>query len=205
MLLPCARYRVKASNDRYAALRGDLEFQDQVLGQPMRFRTTWGLFSPRHIDDGTHLLLDHLVIAPDEQALDLGCGYGPLGLAIARAAPQGHCLLVDKDFVALEYARKNATLNGIGNIEVVMSNGFDQVTASPLTLVVSNLPAKSSNEQYQLFFYDAWRHLQPGGRVMIVSISGIREFVARQLREVFGNYDKVKQGKTYTVACSVKA
>lgn len=195
---------MKATADRFAALRADLEFQDRLLGQPMRFRTTWGLFSPRHIDDGTLLLLEHLNVAPDELALDLGCGYGPLGLAIARAAPAGRCVLVDKDFVALEYARKNATLNAINNVEVILSNGFDQVTAPPLSLIVSNLPAKSSNEQYQLFFYDAWRHLQPGGRIMIVSISGIREFVARQLRDVFGNYDKVKQGKTYTVACGFK-
>ena len=192
------------SAERIAALRQDLEFDDELLGRRLRFRTTWGLFSPRHIDAGSHLLLEHLQVAQDEIALDLGCGYGAIGLALAQAAPQGSCLLVDKDFVAVEYARRNAALNGIANATALLSNGFDQVGATGFSLVVSNLPAKSSNEQYALFFHDAWRSLRPGGRLVVVSLSGIREFVARNLRDVFDNYDKVKQGKVYTVAAGVR-
>ena len=199
-----ANFVSSAKDERLAALRRDLEFEDELLGQPMRFRTTWGLFSPRHIDDGTRLLLANLTVALDDVVLDLGCGYGPIGLAIAKTAPQGSCLLVDKDFVAVEYARRNAQLNGIGNAEVLLSNGFDQIGPKKFSLIVSNLPAKSSNEQYELFFHDAWQHLRPHGRIVLVSISGIREFIARNLRDVFGNYEKLKQGKAYTVACSVR-
>ena len=200
---PAARCPV-LSAERIAALRQDLEFDDELLGRRLRFRTTWGLFSPRHIDAGSHLLLEHLQVAQDEIALDLGCGYGAIGLALAQAAPQGSCLLVDKDFVAVEYARRNAALNGIANATALLSNGFDQVGATGFSLVVSNLPAKSSNEQYALFFHDAWHCLRPGGRLVVVSLSGIREFVARNLRDVFDNYDKVKQGKVYTVAAGVR-
>ncbi len=55
----------------------------------LEFYTTWGLFSPRTIDDGSRLLLDHLELEPADDCLDLGCGYGVLGLCMARAAPQG--------------------------------------------------------------------------------------------------------------------
>ena len=194
----------RGAAERIAALRRDLSFDDELLGYRLRFRTTWGLFSPRQIDAGSRLLLDHLTVASDDVALDLGCGYGPLGLAVAKSAPLGSCLMVDKDFVAVEYARRNAELNGVGNAPVLLSNGFDQVDGRDFSLIVSNLPAKSSNEQYLLFFHDAWQRLRPGGRVVVVSISGIREFIARNLRDVFGNYDKLKQGSAYTVASSVK-
>jgi 16S rRNA (guanine1207-N2)-methyltransferase len=180
-------------------LRQDLVIDANLLGQPLRFHTTWGLFSPKEIDDGSRLLLDHVEVRPDDRIFDLGCGYGPLGLTLARLAPQGRALLVDKDFVAVEYSRRNARLNGIDNAEVLLSNGFDQVGERPLDLVVSNLPAKTGKEQYYLYFYDALARMQPGGRFYVVTITGLREFIARSFKEVFGNYEKVKQGKTYTV------
>ncbi|WP_456372901.1 class I SAM-dependent methyltransferase [Thiolapillus sp.] len=186
-------------------LRQDLIIQDELLEQPMSFHTTWGLFSPKAIDAGTRLLLKYLEVQPDEQAIDLGCGYGPLGLAIAKSAPQGHCTLVDKDFVAIEYARKNARLNGISNVDIFLSNGLDQVPAEQrFTLAVTNLPAKTGKEHYYLFFNDIMERLEPGGRFYVVVISGLRQFIARSFREVFGNHKKIKQGKSYTVAMAIK-
>ena len=186
------------------ALRRDIEFEDQLLGKSMRFRTTWGLFSPKAIDEGTRLLLRHLEPRRDDRALDLGCGYGPLGLAIARAAPEGHCTLVDKDFVAVEYARRNAELNGIENVSILLSNGLNQVPDGSFSLAVTNLPAKTGKEHYYLFFSDIHRHLEPGGRFYVVVISGLRQFIARAFEQVFGNHEKIKQGKAYTVARATK-
>ena len=186
-------------------LRQNLVIQDQLLGHPMIFHTTWGLFSPKAIDAGTHLLLRHLEVKPDEQAIDLGCGYGPLGLAIAKSAPQGHCTLVDKDFVAVDYARKNAELNSISNVNIYLSNGLNQVPADQrFTLAVTNLPAKTGKEHYYLFFNDIKDRLEPGGRFYVVVITGLRQFIARSFKEVFGNHKKIKQGKSYTVAIAVK-
>jgi 16S rRNA G1207 methylase RsmC len=188
--------------DDIERLRRDIVFHDTLLGHPFTFHTTWGLFSPKGIDDGTRLLLDHLEVRPDDRALDLGCGYGPLGLAIAKSAPQGHCTMVDKDFVAVEYARKNARLNDIRNVDILLSNGLQQVPARRFTLAVTNLPAKANKEHYYLFFHDIRERLEPGGRFYIVVISGLRQFIARAFNEVFGNHTKVKQGKAYTVACA---
>jgi 16S rRNA G1207 methylase RsmC len=190
--------------ENVARLRQDLVFQDILLGHPFTFHTTWGLFSPKGIDEGTRLLLDHLEVKPDDRAIDLGCGYGPLGLAIAKAAPQGHCTLVDKDFVAVEYAQKNARLNGIDNVEVMLSNGLQHVPPRTFSLAVTNLPAKANKEHYYLFFLDIRERLEPGGRFYIVVISGLRQFIARAFEEVFGNHRKIKQGKTYTVALATK-
>jgi 16S rRNA G1207 methylase RsmC len=52
---------------------------------------------------------------------------------------------------------------------------------------------------------DAHARLRPGGRIYLVTVSGLRRFIQRRLTEVFGNYQKVKQGATYTVALAVKS
>ena len=77
------------------------------------------------------LLAKYLFIKETDDVLDLGCGYGPLGLAAAKLCPQGSVHLVDKDFVAVDYANRNIALNDIPNATAYLSNGFDQV---PLAL-----------------------------------------------------------------------
>ena len=181
-------------------LRQDIVFTESVCGQQLTYHTTWGLFSPKNVDEGSRLLLDYLEINETDDTLDLGCGYGPLGLTMARLAPKGTSVLVDKDFMAVEYSRKNAQLNNIENVEVFLSNGFDQVGDRQFDLIVSNLPAKTGKELYYLYFYDALARMRPGARFYVVTISGLRKFVQKAFMEVFGNYKKLKQGKTYTVA-----
>jgi 16S rRNA (guanine1207-N2)-methyltransferase len=170
----------------------------------LRFHTTWGLFSPRAIDDGSRLLLDHLELAPGDTCLDLGCGYGVLGLCMAKLAPQGHTLMIDKDFVAVDYAEKNRLLNGIKNASCQLSNGFDQIPAQQFDVIVSNVPAKVGKEMLYIYLFDALRYLKPGGSFYIVTITGLRLFFKRGFSEVFGHYEKIKQGKTYTVARGIK-
>jgi 16S rRNA G1207 methylase RsmC len=186
------------------SVRKDIVFPATLRGQPFTFHSTWGIFSPREIDEGSRLLLDHVEVNPTDDCFDLGCGYGPIGLTLARLAPQGQTLLVDKDFVAVDYARKNAELNGVKNATATLSNGFDQVGERRFDLVVSNIPAKVGKELLYILLYDAYLHLKPGGRICVVTITGLRRFIQRAFDEVFGNYDKVKQGKTYTVALAHK-
>jgi 16S rRNA (guanine1207-N2)-methyltransferase len=187
--------------EQLAQLRSDILFTAEFGGRSLVFRSTWGLFSPRAIDEGTQLLLRHVDVNPSDHCLDLGCGYGPIGLALAVLAPQGQVLMVDKDFVAVDYARRNAEANGLANAHARLSNGFDQVDPKlRFDLVASNIPAKVGKELLALYLHDAHNRLRAGGRLYLVTINGLREFMKRNLREVFGNYEKVKQGAHYTVA-----
>jgi 16S rRNA (guanine1207-N2)-methyltransferase len=186
-----------------AKLRQDLHIDANLLGYDLQFKTTWGLFSPRGIDEGSELLLEHLQVAKDETALDFGCGYGPIGLAIAAAAPEGSVQLIDKDFVAIDYANTNATLNKLPNARAYLSNALMGVpTERAFSLVVSNLPAKTGNELYTLAFNDAKDRMLPGGKIVVVTINGLRSYMKRSFTEIFGNYKKLKQGKTYTVSAA---
>ena len=185
-------------------IRRDIVFTETVGGEEFTFHSTWGLFSPTEIDEGTRLLLDHIEIKPDSVTLDIGCGYGAIGVPLAKHSPAGVMHMIDKDFVAVEYAMKNAALNHVKNCEIYLSNGFSAVPAGvKYDLIVSNLPAKVGREFFWLLLHDAKVHLKPGGEIYVVTISGLREFIKRNLHEVFGNYEKVKQGKSYTVAKAV--
>jgi len=194
------------SKQQLDKLRADIRFSAELGGRSLLLHSTWGLFSPREIDEGTRLLLRHIEVRPSDDCLDLGCGYGPIGLAMAILAPQGQTLMVDKDFVAVEYSNRNAEYNGIGNARAQLSNGFDQIDPGlRFDLIASNVPAKVGKEMLGLYLHDARERLRPGGHLYLVSINGLRQFLKRNLSDVFGNYDKLKQGAHYTVALAHKA
>lgn len=185
-------------------LRQDIVFSEMLKGQMFTFHTTWGTFSPREIDEGSIMLLDYMEIGEADDCLDLGCGYGPIGMTMARLAPKGKTLLVDRDFIAVEYAQANIARNAIPNAEAILSNGFNHVGKRQFDIIASNIPAKVGNEMLYLFLHDAMAHLKPGGRLYVVTITGLRQFFKRAMNEVFGNYKKLKQGPQYTVAVAVK-
>ena len=191
--------------DTIAALRRDQIIECTLMGQPLTLHSTWGLFSPREIDAGTRLLLDHAPTPPAGSTIvDLGCGYGPIGTAMAKACPDSQAILLDKDFVAIDYAQGNLGRNRLSNAEARLSNGLSAVDGEVFDRLYSNVPAKVGKEMWQIMLYDTWAGLKPGGEVWFVSINGLREYFKRTMKERFGNYDKVKQGKTYTVHRAVK-
>jgi 16S rRNA G1207 methylase RsmC len=182
-------------------LRADLVLEAELRGQDYVFHSTWGLFSPKQVDPGTRLLVAQLPIRPDDDCLDVGCGYGPVGLVMARHAPEGRTLMVDKDFVAVRYALANAERNGLANAEVLLSNGLADIDpALRFDLIASNLPAKVGRELLTLLVADAHARLRPGGRLCVVTINALRPMMKRLFLETFGNYDKLKQGPTHTVS-----
>ena len=186
------------------ALKRDIVFPAELRGHALTFHTTWGLFSPTAVDEGSRLLIEEIDIAPADDVLDVGCGYGALGLAAAALAPQGTVHLVDKDFVAVEFAAKNAALNNLSNAEAYLSNLLSHVSErQKFDVILSNPPAQGGRELLSILLHDAKAHLNPGGRIYLVTVSGLKEFIKRNFQEVFGNYEKVRQGKTYTVAQAV--
>ena len=186
-------------------LRQDIVFHATLGGEDFLFHSTWGIFSPREIDEGTRLLIDYLQIKPDDDCLDLGCGYGPIGLYMAKRAPQGQILMVDKDFMAVDYSNANARRNRLSNARAQLSNAFDHIEPKlRFDLIASNIPAKVGKEMLSLILHDAHDRMKPQGRLYLVTINGLRQYMKRNLNEVFGNYDKLKQGRNYTVAFAQK-
>ena len=151
----------------------------------LAFSATWGLFSPKGIDAGTHLLLEHLDIQEGDTCLDLGCGYGAIGITLAKSVQTSTVYMVDKDFVAVDYARKNVEQNRLQNCHVLLSNGFSHLPDIQFDLIVSNLPANVGKELLQIFLADAKHYLKPNGRLYVVTISGAPRIYQAQFYDCF--------------------
>lgn len=153
----------------------------------LTFRVGEGVFSAAAVDVGTRLLLRTLAsadYAAGQRVLDLGCGYGPLGLALAAMVPRGPVDLVDRDAVALAYARLNAEQSGIPGGRVEPGLGWADVPEDrSYDLVVSNIPAKVGPAAIESWLLDARPHLAPEGVVAIVLINRLEEEVEAVLRE----------------------
>ncbi len=186
-------------------LKLDLKIQANLLDHDLTLQTRWGVFSPKAIDDGTILFMKYLDISKTDKCLDLGCGYGPIGLAVAKSCPEGEVHMVDKDFVAVELSNTNAKLNHINNAQAYLSDAFSTVNKQNyFDQVLSNVPAKVGREQLSIILYDAFDALKPGGKITFVTINGLRHFIKDNFKSVFGNYKKLKQGQKYTIAQAIK-
>ncbi len=170
----------------------------------LEFRTVPELFSYKHIDDGTLLLLDQLEVNESDNCLDLGCGYGVIGIAMAKLAPKGKTCLVDRDFVAVEYSNINIRENNATNAKAILSNGFSHLAGARFDLVASNLPTHVGQLSLKNIIKEMGEHLNKEGRAYVVTVSILNPFIKREFLSVFGNYEKLKTGKKHTVSLAVR-
>lgn len=183
-----------------------LTYDHTIFDQNLTFHTTWGIFSPKKIDEGSELLIRTLLpeMHENDRLLDIGCGYGAIGLYCAQKQPTAKIHMIDTNTVALEMARKNAEVNKIENVHIYTSNMLQEVKEDQFTKIVTNIPAKVGNELYWILVTDAYDALALDGELYVVCVAGLKKFFKRIFKEVFGNYEYVSQHGTYTVVKAVK-
>jgi 16S rRNA G1207 methylase RsmC len=153
-------------------------------GRRLELGVAQELFSSHEVDVGTRLLLRTLAgpeHASRRRVLDLGCGYGPLGLALRAAAADRVVHLVDRDALAVEYSRENAARNRLDDVEVYGSLGYADVRDSGFDLIVSNIPAKAGPPVIEQLLLGGAGLLAPGGLVAVVVIAPLGAGVAEAL------------------------
>jgi precorrin-6B methylase 2 len=133
----------------------------------------WDVFASQGIDDGTLLLLENLPEGEPGSVLDLGCGYGALGLPVAARWPKARCLLVDRDLLAVAASAHNARALGLSNVEVRPGLGYRDLGGERFDWVLCNVPARIGGR--------AIRHLLEGGRALGAEV---RVVVIRDLAPV---------------------
>lgn len=139
-----------------------------LRGQTLTFLTDAGVFSKKGIDFGSRLLIESVDLSLTDRVLDLGCGYGPIGISLAKAHPKLIVTMVDINERAVELARKNAQKNGVQNqVEIYQSDGFSRVDGM-FHHVITNPPIRIGKQKIYQFFEDAKSFLYPGGKLWIV-------------------------------------
>ena len=173
----------------------------RVRDRRLRLAVSQELFSSHTIDSGTLRLiksLERLDLSPSSAVLDLGCGYGPLGLAAAVLAPEGRVTMVDRDALAVEYAARNAAAASLA-ATAYGSLGYDDVGDGPFDLVVSNVPGKAPPAVHEELVAGAARHLAPGGLAAIVVVEPLTALVDEMLEAAGAEVLLRDPSKAYSV------
>jgi len=176
-----------------------------LRGRKYSFRTRAGVFSRKAVDDGTALLIESVDVRPRHSVIDIGCGYGPIGIVCAHLASLGRVVMVDCDARAVEYADLNirshhlnhARKNGKPRVEAVLGDRFDAVPGERFDRVVSNPPFHAGVDVLHPLVDEAHRHLRIHGRLYLVLMR--YRGVEKRMRRVFGNASLVAEGRKHVV------
>jgi len=178
------------------------ELRVDLLGEKMTFLTDAGVFSKKMVDFGSQLLLKCLEVNQGETVLDVGCGYGPLGLSLAKAYGV-QATMVDINNRALDLARQNAERNKV-EATIFQSNIYEQVEGT-FDHVISNPPIRAGKQVVHEIIEKSKDFLEAGGDLTIVIQKKQGAPSAKsKMEEVFGNCEIVKKDKGYYILRSVK-
>ncbi len=178
------------------------ELRVELLGQKMTFLTDAGVFSKKIVDFGSQLLLKCLEVNQGETVLDVGCGYGPLGLSLAKAYGV-QATMVDINTRALDLARRNAEKNN-AKATIFQSNIYEQVEGH-FNHVISNPPIRAGKQVVHEIIEKSKDFLETSGDLTIVIQKKQGAPSAKsKMEDVFGNCEILKKDKGYYILRSVK-
>ena len=151
----------------------------RIGGRGLVFRVSQTLFSSFGIDAGTEFLLRtlHREGGKFRKVLDLGCGYGPIGIVLKALNPGTALHMVDRDSLAVGYAAENAQHNGITDALVYASIAFDDVEDRDFDLIAMNMPGKGGEAVIASWLRSAPLYLSRNGKVAVVVVSPLEPLV----------------------------
>lgn len=178
------------------------ELRVDLLGQKMTFLTDAGVFSKKMVDFGSQLLLKCLDVNQGETVLDVGCGYGPLGLSLVKVYGV-QATMVDINTRALDLARRNAEKNN-AKATIFQSNIYEQVEGH-FDHVISNPPIRAGKQVVHEIIEKSKDFLETCGDLTIVIQKKQGAPSAKsKMEDVFGNCEILKKDKGYYILRSVK-
>ena len=143
--------------------------KETIFGQRIVLETGDYYFSPKSIDEGTLFMLSKVQVTEEDKVLDLGCGYGVVGISIGKLIGEEKVIMSDISEEALSLTNANLVRNGLNNIRVVKSNGLKEITDRDFTLVLSNPPYHTDFSVAKAFIEDGYKRLVLGGKLMMVT------------------------------------
>ena len=175
-------------------------------GQDFRFKSDRQVFSRHAVDYGTQLLIETML---DDgklfgRLLDLGCGYGPVGVIIKRMTPHLEIIMSDVNKRAVSLAKENLKLNQIKYLDVVVSDGFQHIDGT-FSVISLNPPVRAGKHTVYRLFEDAFKHLEQNGclYVVIQKKQGAPS-AQKELEKLTSHVERVSRSAGYWVLRAVK-
>ena len=186
------------------------EIKFRMKGIDFIFTTDKGVFSKTQLDFGSELLLKTVTQELPQNngkglsILDLGCGYGPVGIILKRVFPAIQITMADINERAVLLAKENSQKNLVKFADILESDGFSGIQAH-FDVVLTNPPIRAGKKTVFRFYEESFDHLNPSGilYVVIQRKQGAPSSVDR-LQELFGNCEVIEKDAGFWILKSVK-
>jgi 16S rRNA (guanine1207-N2)-methyltransferase len=192
---------------RTQKVESEPKFWDFTLrSQLFRFKTDNGVFSKKEVDFGSRLLIEAFELPNVEgSVLDVGCGYGPIGLSIAKNYPERIVHMIDVNERAIELSKANAVQNAVHNVEIYESDTLINVKEYNFAAILTNPPIRAGKKTVHDIFEQSYEHLVTGGELWIViqKKQGAPSALEK-LKERFTTVETIDKSKGYFIIKAVK-
>ncbi len=170
-------------------------FEIDIWNNRLKFETEESLFSPESPDRGTMAMLRNTELKENDKILDLGCGYGLVGISAAKVIGEKNVFMVDINEKAVEHARINAAKNGVPGVTVKLGNGLEPIQDNDFTLILSNPPYHTDFSVPKAFIENGFKQLVVGGRMVMVVKR--MDWYKNKLTTIFGGVRVVEDDGYY--------
>lgn len=134
----------------------------------IKIQTDKGVFSKSGLDYGTRVLLETIELSNENiKVIDMGCGYGPIGLYVAKIYPKSYVYMVDINQRAVDLARINKELNQVKNVDISQGFLFEHVKEQ-VDVILTNPPIRAGKQVVFTLYEQAYHALKPGGILYVV-------------------------------------
>jgi len=171
------------------------KIKSTIMGKVFEFYSGSGVFSKKKVDSGTKILVENCIVKNGWKILDLGCGYGVIGVVIGKIFPKTTVLMIDVNKRALKLAKMNIELHNIENAKVKYSNLYSGIKEKFNTIIV-NPPITAGRKLCFRIIEEAKEHLEKDGSLQLIAKHRKGgKMLGEKMLEVFGNMEeKTKSG-----------
>lgn len=181
-------------DDRFGIIKATLR------GRNLQFLTSSSVFSKKKIDLGTSVLIDSMVLPQEGSVLDIGCGYGAVGVTVAATNPKLRVMMTDVNMRAVRLAKQNVEGNHLKNAQVTYGYLYEPVEAMCFDCVLSNPPVSAGMDVVRAIITGAPKVLLPGGSFQMVIRSKIgAKSLPDLFSEVFGGCEILSRESGFRV------
>ena len=197
-------------NQKPSAEHDEKFIKNLFFGKEFIFKTDAGVFSKGKVDFGSALLIKTFSHKNNAKVLDLGCGYGPIGIVVASKLVKGEVLLADINERAVGLAKFNINnndnlINDNTAISVLQSSGFEEIKDKDFDYIILNPPIRAGKSVIFNMYEEASNHLKENGELWIVIQKKQGAFsTIRKLNTIYSIVEEVEREKGYHIIKSIK-